>query len=65
MRRVDTTMQRAASHAGIAGAASTRHARLMEAPASPGLPWFYPAPKDAAKHIAGYVAFWHGVVVER
>jgi uncharacterized protein (DUF427 family) len=27
--------------------------------------WFYPAPKDAAKHIAGYVAFWHGVVVER
>jgi uncharacterized protein (DUF427 family) len=27
--------------------------------------WFYPAPKDAARHIAGYVAFWHGVVVER
>ena len=26
--------------------------------------WFYPAPKDAAKHIARYVAFWHGVVVE-
>jgi uncharacterized protein (DUF427 family) len=26
--------------------------------------WFYPAPKDAAKEIAGYVAFWHGVKVE-
>jgi len=26
--------------------------------------WFYPIPKDAAKHIAGYVAFWHGVAVE-
>jgi len=27
--------------------------------------WTYPAPKEAAKHIAGYVAFWHGVIVER
>lgn len=26
--------------------------------------WFYPQPKDAAKRIAGYVAFWHGVKVE-
>jgi len=26
--------------------------------------WFYPAPKDAAKEITGYVAFWHGVRVE-
>lgn len=25
--------------------------------------WFYPEPKDAAKEIAGYVAFWKGVVV--
>jgi uncharacterized protein (DUF427 family) len=27
--------------------------------------WYYPAPKDAAKNITGYVAFWHGVAVER
>ncbi len=26
--------------------------------------WYYPAPKDAAKQIAGYVAFWKGVKVE-
>ena len=26
--------------------------------------WYYPEPKDAAKNIAGYVAFWHGVTVE-
>jgi uncharacterized protein (DUF427 family) len=26
--------------------------------------WFYPTPKDAAKNIAGYVAFWKGVQVE-
>jgi uncharacterized protein (DUF427 family) len=25
--------------------------------------WYYPAPKDAAKEIAGYVAFWKGVQV--
>ncbi|MCC7598385.1 DUF427 domain-containing protein [Janthinobacterium sp. FW305-129] len=27
--------------------------------------WFYPQPKDAAKQIAGHVAFWRGVSVER
>jgi len=25
--------------------------------------WYYPSPKDAAKHIMGYVAFWKGVEV--
>ncbi len=25
--------------------------------------WFYPAPKDAAREIAGRVAFWKGVEV--
>ncbi|HZP43522.1 MAG TPA: DUF427 domain-containing protein [Candidatus Binatia bacterium] len=27
--------------------------------------WYYPAPKDAAKHIKDHVAFWRGVTVER
>jgi len=26
--------------------------------------WYYPQPKDAARQIANYVAFWHGVTVE-
>jgi uncharacterized protein (DUF427 family) len=26
--------------------------------------WYYPEPKDAAKNISGYVAFWRGVKVE-
>jgi uncharacterized protein (DUF427 family) len=26
--------------------------------------WYYPAPKDAAKEIKDYVAFWHGVTVD-
>lgn len=25
--------------------------------------WYYPSPKDAAKHVKGYVAFWRGVGV--
>lgn len=26
--------------------------------------WYYPHPKDAAKEIAGRVAFWRGVAIE-
>ena len=27
--------------------------------------WYYPSASDAAKHVEGWVAFWHGVSVER
>jgi uncharacterized protein (DUF427 family) len=27
--------------------------------------WYYPDPKEAAKKISGYVAFWKGVEVEK
>lgn len=27
--------------------------------------WYYPTPKDAAKNITNYVAFWRGVQVEK
>ena len=27
--------------------------------------WYYPATKDAARHVEGWVAFWHGVSIER
>jgi uncharacterized protein (DUF427 family) len=27
--------------------------------------WYYPAPKDAAKQIKDYIAFWRGVLIER
>lgn len=26
--------------------------------------WYYPAPKEAARQIKDFVAFWHGVKVE-
>lgn len=31
---------------------------------NPSAAWYYPAPKDAAADITGYVAFWRGVTVE-
>jgi uncharacterized protein (DUF427 family) len=27
--------------------------------------WYYPHPKDAAAQITNYIAFWHGVAVEK
>lgn len=27
--------------------------------------WYYPSPKEAAKKISGYVAFWKGVEVQK
>lgn len=30
---------------------------------NPDAAWVYPTPKEAASHIAGRVAFWHGVEV--
>jgi uncharacterized protein (DUF427 family) len=31
---------------------------------NPDAAWYYPQPKDAAKNITGYVAFWKGVEVQ-
>lgn len=31
---------------------------------NPDAAWYYPEPKDAAKNITGYIAFWKGVKVE-
>lgn len=31
---------------------------------NPNAAWYYPTPKDAAKEITGYIAFWKGVQVE-
>lgn len=37
---------------------------VVDGDVNEGAAWSYPAPKEAAKHIAGRVAFWHGVTVE-
>jgi uncharacterized protein (DUF427 family) len=36
----------------------------VDGQSNPDAAWYYPAPKDAAKQIAGYVAFWRGIQVE-
>ena len=35
----------------------------VDGKANPNAAWYYPTPKDAAKEIAGYIAFWKGVQV--
>jgi uncharacterized protein (DUF427 family) len=35
----------------------------VEGKINPDAAWYYPAPKDAAKHITDYVAFWKGVQI--
>ena len=36
----------------------------VDGKANPDAAWYYPTPKEAAKHVTGRVAFWKGVVVE-
>jgi uncharacterized protein (DUF427 family) len=38
---------------------------MVDGQVNPDAAWFYPEPKDAARHIKDHVAFWHGVTVER
>jgi uncharacterized protein (DUF427 family) len=38
---------------------------VVDGKTNPDAAWYYPTPKDAAKNITGYVAFWKGVTVEK
>ncbi|MCW5604384.1 MAG: DUF427 domain-containing protein [Burkholderiales bacterium] len=48
---------------GWKGIASYHHV-AMGGKVNEDAAWYYPEPKDAAKNIAGYIAFWKGVKVE-
>ena len=37
---------------------------VVDGETNAGAAWFYPTPKDAAKNIAGRVAFWKGVSIK-
>ena len=37
---------------------------VVDGQANKDAAWYYPHPKEAAKQIENYVAFWHGVTVE-
>ena len=38
---------------------------VVDGAVNPDAAWCYPMTRHAAKHVEGYVAFWHGVTVER
>jgi uncharacterized protein (DUF427 family) len=38
---------------------------VVDGKENPDAAWYYPDPKPAASNIAGHVAFWKGVQVER
>jgi uncharacterized protein (DUF427 family) len=40
------------------------HSIVVDGQQNTDAAWYYPAPKDAAKEIAGHIAFWKGVTVE-
>ncbi len=56
--------QDSATHTTCAwkGVASYYHV-VVDGQVNKDAAWYYPAPKPAAKQIAGYVAFWRGVQV--
>jgi uncharacterized protein (DUF427 family) len=48
---------------GWKGIASYHHL-VVDGEVNRDAAWHYPQPKDAAKNIAGYIAFWKGVRIE-
>ena len=37
---------------------------VVDGRTNPDAAWYYPTPKPAASDIEGWIAFWHGVVIE-
>jgi len=52
------------THCGWKGDASYYHV-VVDGEVDQDAAWYYPDPKPAASEIKDYVAFWHGVKVER
>ena len=56
---------KASSHTTVCGWKGTAHYYdlVVDGQTNPGAAWYYPTPKEAAKQIAGRIAFWKGVQV--
>ena len=48
---------------GWKGTASYYHV-TVSGQVNPDAAWYYPEPKEAARHITGRIAFWKGVTVD-
>ena len=55
----------ASNRTSVCGWKGTAHYYTLEVDGerNPDAAWYYPAPKEAAKAIAGRIAFWKGVQV--
>jgi uncharacterized protein (DUF427 family) len=56
---------KASSHTTVCGWKGTAHYYdlVVDGQTNPGAAWYYPTPKEAARQIAGRIAFWKGVQV--
>lgn len=62
---LDRTVVTDSAHTSVCGWKGTAHyySLQVDGKVNKDAVWYYPAPKDAAKQIAGRVAFWKGVQV--
>ena len=60
----DDVLRPSATHAACPWKGTASYFGLeVDGQQNPDAAWYYPEPKDAAKEIAGRVAFWKGVEV--
>ena len=64
---VDRRFLRPSAETSVCGWKGTAHYHdvVVEGAVNPGAAWYYPTPKPAARAIAGHIAFWRGVTVEK
>jgi uncharacterized protein (DUF427 family) len=65
LESVKSEYLKASSHTTVCGWKGTAHyyELIVDGQTNPDAAWYYPTPKEAAKQIAGRIAFWKGVQV--
>lgn len=65
--RVDPQYLKASNTTTVCGWKGTAsyYTLVVDGRENPDAAWYYPQPKEAAQNIAGHIAFWRGVAVER
>jgi uncharacterized protein (DUF427 family) len=63
--RVDRAHLRDSTHHSVCGWKGTAsyYDVVVDDAVNAQAAWYYPTPKDAAQHIAGWIAFWKGVEI--
>jgi len=65
--KVDARHLRASTHTSVCGWKGTAsyYDVVVDEDVNREAAWYYATPKDAARHIAGWIGFWRGVRIER